>query len=71
MKKHATLPRGKYILTRIRANGGRRETWQPESFEVRLMATSEGYAMVRRPGAMPFACPIEQLSKTEFEGSGK
>lgn len=32
------------------------------SFQVRILAEAEGYAMVRRRGAMPFVCDCKQLS---------
>jgi hypothetical protein len=31
-------------------------------FEVRVMAISEGYAMVRRKGCIPFVCNIKDLT---------
>lgn len=34
-----------------------------ESFEVRVMARSEGYAMVRRERAIPFVCRERELSQ--------
>ena len=34
-----------------------------ERFEVRVMAVSEGYAMVRRKRAMPFVCRISELKE--------
>lgn len=34
-----------------------------QSFEVKLMAIADGYAMVRRPSAMPFAIKIAELSR--------
>ena len=33
-----------------------------DKFEVRVMAISEGYAMVRRKGAMPFVCNVKDLA---------
>ncbi len=35
---------------------GQREYW-----EVRILATAEGWAMVRRPGAIPFVCRESEL----------
>lgn len=35
---------------------------ETETFEVRVMARAEGYAMVRRKGFMPFVCCEAQLS---------
>lgn len=32
-----------------------------EPREVRVMARAEGYAMVRRPGAMPYVAPEKEL----------
>jgi hypothetical protein len=39
------------------------ENFKPhtEEREVRVMACSEGYAMVRRKGAMPYVAPIGQI----------
>ncbi len=31
------------------------------TFEVRVMAVAENYAMVRRKGAMPFVCNVKDL----------
>jgi len=32
-----------------------------DEWEVKVMAVSEGYAMVRRKGAMPYVAPIKEL----------
>jgi hypothetical protein len=29
--------------------------------EVRVMAVAEGYAMVRRKGAIPYVCPVKEI----------
>lgn len=31
--------------------------------DVRVMAVSEGYAMVRRKGAMPYVCSIKEIAQ--------
>ena len=31
--------------------------------EVRVMAVAEGYAMVRRKGAMPYVCSIKEIAQ--------
>ncbi len=36
--------------------------------EVRIMATGEGYAMVRRKGCMPFVVGLNQLEAKVNEG---
>lgn len=36
-------------------------------FEVRVMAIAEGYAMVRRKGALPFVCDIRNLTTVDKE----
>jgi hypothetical protein len=36
-------------------------TWSDEIGSVRVMAVAEGYAMCRRPGAMPFVRSIKEL----------
>ena len=55
---------GKAILVKrsqvIRSHGFVTET---EEFEVRIMAIAEGWAMVRRKGAMPFVARLEDLSQ--------
>lgn len=33
------------------------------SFEVKVMARADGYAMVRRPGCIPFVCRDSDLSE--------
>ena len=44
-----------------------RETGQPitvfDDREVRIMAEAEGWAMVRRKGAMPYVCPSKELDR--------
>ena len=37
--------------------------WREEKVfrSVRVMAVAEGYAMVRRPGCMPYVCPLSDL----------
>ena len=42
-----------------------------EPFFVRIMAVDGNYAMVRRPGCMPFVAQVKDLSTTNNkEGSG-
>jgi hypothetical protein len=38
------------------------ETMMTEQVEVRVLAIAEGYAMVRRKGALPFVCQVKELS---------
>jgi hypothetical protein len=35
--------------------------YETEEREVRVMAIAEGYAMVRRKGAMPYVCNLKEL----------
>ena len=56
MKEFAKLTRERLIVI-----GGKFVT-EPESFRVRVMARAEGYAMVRRPGAMPFVVSEKNLT---------
>ena len=55
---------GKAILTRKREAvvAGMFETMMAERIEVRVMAIAEGYAMVRRRGAVPFVCQVKELT---------
>jgi len=55
----------KAICTRKRPAvvAGMFETMVTEKIEVRVLAEAEGYAMVRRKGAMPFVCPVKDLRK--------
>jgi len=39
------------------------DTMITERIEVRVMAEAEGYAMVRRKGAVPFVCQVKELKK--------
>jgi hypothetical protein len=36
-----------------------------ERREVRIMAIAEGYAMVRRKGAMPYICDVKELTQSK------
>ena len=36
-------------------------TYKTTQFEVKVMATAEGYSMVRRSGCMPFVCRAKDL----------
>jgi hypothetical protein len=54
----ADIERGKFVR--------RTEPW-----EVRVMARAEGYAMVRRPGAMPFAVSEKDLVPLSDCGSNE
>ena len=56
MKEFAKLTRERLIVI-----GGKFVT-EPESFRVRVMARAEGFAMVRRPGAMPFVVSEKNLT---------
>ena len=58
-----TSYRGKAILTRVSSVGliHHFNTNVTESFEVRVMAVADGYAMVRRKGCSPFICKQEEL----------
>lgn len=38
--------------------------------ELRLMAQADGYAMVRRPGCMPFVMSFSDWLKLEMKSSG-
>lgn len=52
------------ILTRkLPADYSSKGGWRyvAEEFEVRVLARSEGYAMVRRPRCAPFVCPEKDL----------
>lgn len=50
-----------------------RRVWLNEiqSFPVRVMAVAEGWAMVRRKGAMPFVCSVKDLVPPEIPTSTK
>lgn len=58
---------GKAMLKRQTIRGynycseGRIVLVDEDEFQVRVMATAEGYAMVRRKGAMPFVCRVKEL----------
>lgn len=54
----------KYTLTRIVPDrfDGRKWHTRTEVFDVTLMAFSGKYAMVRRPGCIPFVCFVKELS---------
>ena len=54
----------KAICTRKRPAvvAGMFETMMTEQVEVRVLAIAEGYAMVRRKGALPFVCQVKELS---------
>ena len=47
------------------------ETGQPitiyDEREVRVMAIAEGYAMVRRKGAMPYVAPAKELRELSHD----
>jgi hypothetical protein len=36
---------------------------ETERRQVRILAVAEGYAMVRRPRAVPYVCPIKELTQ--------
>jgi len=59
-----TVKLGKAICTRKRPAivAGMFETMMSERVEVRVLAIAEGYAMVRRKGALPFVCQVKELS---------
>ena len=40
---------------------GKRWTHKVERRDVRLMAVSDGWAMVRRPGCVPYVCRAKEL----------
>lgn len=52
------------ILTRTTPDKmvGGRWYYKTETLPVRVMATAEGYAMVRRKGCVPFVCREKELS---------
>lgn len=58
------MKRTKAMLKQQIPTAFRNGAWEHETveFEVRIMATAEGYAMVRRKGAMPFVCQEKELS---------
>jgi hypothetical protein len=37
------------------------KNWEDRHGPARLMAVAEGYAMMRRPGSMPFCFPVKEL----------
>ena len=55
--------RGKAILTRVNPLNSWGDRITTESFEVRVMAAAEGYAMIRRRGAIPFVCKMKELEE--------
>lgn len=57
------------ILTRKESSNFINYKWEYKinKFEVRVMATVDGYAMVRRKGCMPFVCNIKELTFTNKE----
>ena len=50
------------IMKRKSARGGLSQYWTDEDGPIRLMALVEGYAVMRRPGAVPFLVPAKELS---------
>ena len=59
---------GRAILTRMHPviKGGQFVD-EADTFEVRVMAIAEGYAMVRRKNAMPFVCNEKELATVDKE----
>lgn len=55
---------------------GHEAEWVEELRDVRVMAVAEGYAMVRRKGAIPYVCSVTELCKPNLaadrggEGAG-
>lgn len=45
------------------------KNWEDRIGRVRVMGVIEGYAMVRRPGAMPFCVPIKVLTGARSWGA--
>ena len=52
------------ILEPIGSRGGK-WTYRQDQREVEVMATAKGYAMVRRPGCMPYVAFLNDLSDKE------
>jgi len=49
--------------TWVRHNKEEGHVYKHESWVVRVMAVAEGYAMVRRPHAMPYVCALSDLTE--------
>lgn len=66
------MMKDKAIYTKQEPDKLTRNGWvyKTAQFEVRIMAVAEGYAMVRRKGAMPFICQEKDLSLIEDKGEG-
>lgn len=45
------------------------KNWEDRIGPIRVMGVVEGYAMVRRPGAMPFCIPLKDLTGARQFGS--
>ncbi len=44
------------------------KNWEDRHGPARLMGVIEGYAMMRRPGAMPFVYPLKDLLGSRAHG---
>ncbi len=61
-----TIAKGKYVHKCPKAeldNG--KVVYSIDLRDVRVMASAEGYAMVRRLGCIPYVCLIEELETSE------
>lgn len=59
MKKEQVILRRKEPVS----FNGKKWTYQETEFEVIVMAVADGFAMVRRPGCMPFVVDEKQLTR--------
>ena len=52
-----------HVARHIESVYGHKAEWVEELRDVRVMAIAEGYAMVRRKGAIPYVCNVDELRK--------
>lgn len=52
-----------HVARHIESVYGHKAEWVEDRRDVRVMAVAEGYAMVRRKGAIPYVCSVAELHK--------
>ena len=57
-----------HVARHIESVYGHKAEWVEELRDVRVMAIAEGYAMVRRKGAIPYVCNVDELRKPNASG---
>lgn len=56
-----------HVARHLRSVYGHPCEWEDERRDVRVMAVAEGYAMVRRPGAVPYVCHVQEIEQPNKE----